>query len=101
MKILQTKYDVLEIEYANSIKTIKKLEVNAELIQQSYKVKASKEAQTFSDEILICCNECLFTATCEEELNYHMWTEHDDPEESKFIKRFLLQNLSQILQNCR
>ena len=100
MKILQTKYDALEIEYANSIKTIKKLKVNAELMQQTSIVKASKEAQTYCDDILICCNECLFTATCEEELNYHMWTEHDDPEESKFIKRFLMQNLSQILQNC-
>ena len=88
LKNLQTKYDALEIEYANSIKTIQKLEVNAKLIQKSSNVKATKEAQTYCDDILICCNECLFTATCEEELNHHMWTEADDPEESKFEKDF-------------
>jgi hypothetical protein len=37
---------------------------------------------------LICCNECLITAKCEEEFNYHIWTEHDDPKESKFEQDF-------------
>ena len=56
LKNLQTKYDALEIEHANSIKTIKKLEANATLIQKSSNVKATKEAQTYCDDILICCN---------------------------------------------
>jgi hypothetical protein len=88
LKNLQTKYDALEIEYAKSIKTIKHLEGKAEFVQKKSKVQESKETQTYCEDILICCNECLFTATCEEELNYHMWMEHDDPEESKFEKDF-------------
>ena len=44
--------------------------------------------QTFATEIKICCNICIYVATCEEELNWHMGESHDQPDDSYFDKDF-------------
>ena len=38
---------------------------------------ATTESQTLSKDINIHCNKCVFIATCEEELNWHMYDVHD------------------------
>ena len=37
---------------------------------------ASSECQTFLEDIRIPCQYCIYNATCEEELNWHMSEEH-------------------------
>ena len=49
---------------------------------------SSTESQTFSSEIKISCNLCIYVATCEEELNWHMEQSHDQSGESLFDKDF-------------
>ena len=40
------------------------------------KLSTSSECQTFLKEIQISCNSCIYNATCEEELSWHMSEEH-------------------------
>ena len=44
--------------------------------------------QTFSSDIQICCNKCIFVATCEEELNWHMFDVHELPDDLNFDTDF-------------
>ena len=48
----------------------------------------SMGCQTFCNEIRISCNNCIFVATGEDELNFHMFEAHDLPDESYFDKDF-------------
>ena len=49
----------------------------------------SSDCQTISDETQIPCNICLYVATCEEELNWHMDYEHEITTDLYFETEFL------------
>ena len=42
----------------------------------------------YFDYVLIPCNVCIFLATCEDELNYHMYDAHDESDDSRFDTNF-------------
>ena len=52
------------------------------------KTSSSSECQTFSEDIRIPCNSCMYNATCEEELNWHMSEEHEVPSDLYFDTDF-------------
>ena len=56
--------------------------------QKTTSNKSPKGSQTFTHEIQICCNVCIYVATCEEELNWHMGDAHDLSCDSFFDKDF-------------
>ena len=41
------------------------------------RASTSSECQTFFEDIRIPCNYCIYNATCEEDLNWHMRDEHE------------------------
>ena len=62
-----------------SIKNLDKNHTDIEL-QKSPKSFEPKETQTSTDKeesVSICCNLCIYIATCEEELNWHLCEEHE------------------------
>ena len=67
-----------------SIETIKILEDKITMIQMSKSslVVKSDDSQTFCSDISISCNICIFVASCEEELNWHMGDTYDLFDES-------------------
>ena len=74
-KGLEKKYDELLTEKDNLLKKIAALEkVGKEKV-----TSAEQECQTKPDSkyVEISCTECIFLASCEDELNYHMGEEHD------------------------
>ena len=87
-KALQKDYDTLKHENEKNLGTIKNLEEKVSLLMKPSTCIRSKGSQTFSKEIQICCNVCIYVATCEEELNWHMGYEHDLSEDSYFDKDF-------------
>ena len=58
------------------------------LLQNPSPAMSSTGSQTYYNEIKICCNVCIYVATCEEELNWHMGYEHDLSDDSYFDKEF-------------
>jgi hypothetical protein len=76
LNTLQEKYDVLENEHGNSLETIKTLQEKVSFLQkrkqESLIIGKFQESQTFSNDIQISCNQCIYLATCEEELDWHM-----------------------------
>ena len=86
LKALQKDFDNLKLENENNQNTIKNLE--EKLSQKSPMSTNSKGSQTFTREIQIFCNVCIYVATCEEELNWHMGYEHDLSDESYFDKEY-------------
>ena len=92
LNALQGKYDVLQNEHENSLQTIKTLQEKVSVLQkrkqESPIIGKSQESQTFSNDIQISCNQCIYLATCEEELNWHMGYEHDLSDELFFDKDF-------------
>jgi hypothetical protein len=44
------------------------------------KVKITAETQTVHEFIEIPCNECVYMASCQEELNFHLENDHDQEE---------------------
>jgi hypothetical protein len=89
-KALQKAYDALECENQKNVSIIKSLQEEVTMLhgQTSTLNKIPKGAQTYTYEIQICCNVCIYVATCEEELNWHMGYEHDLPSDSYFDKDF-------------
>ena len=87
-KALQIENDTLKHENMKNLTTIKNLEEEVSSLKKPLLDKSSKGAQTFSSEIIISCNVCIFEATCEEELNWHMGEVHEQSDESYFNKDF-------------
>ena len=74
-KALEKKYEELIIEKDNLLNKIAVMEkVGKDIV-----TTAEQESQTKpnSQYVEISCTECIFLASCEDELNYHMGEEHD------------------------
>ena len=73
MKTLQEKYDVLEVKYENLLKE--------KTVEEKILPKLSKEqgiqTKNESEYVEISCTECIFLASCEDELNWHLGETHD------------------------
>ena len=88
LKALQKDHDTLKHEHENNLLVILNLkEKVSKLLKLSVDTR-SVGTQTFATEIKICCNICIYVATCEEELNWHMGESHDQPDDSYFDKDF-------------
>ena len=72
LKDLQLKFQCLEEEN----KTLKK-EIEELKSKRTDKILDNQETQTKAEFTEIACIECIFVASCEEELNFHMGEEHD------------------------
>ena len=89
MKVMIEKHDDLDQLNKKKIKIIKTLKDKIILLQQqqtpglNYE-KLTSECQTFQEQIQILCNLCLYIATCEEQLNWHMGEDHDLSSDSYF-----------------
>ena len=82
IKSNEEKIAKLEKSEKRNLESIKFLEKNHEDMEfhKSAKLFESKETQTLTDKdesVLICCNLCIYIATCEEELNWHLCEEHE------------------------
>ena len=75
-------------ERAKNAGTIKNLEEKVLKLQNPTQEMCFMGSQTYSKEIQICCNTCIYVATCEEELSWHMGYEHDQTDDSYFDKDF-------------
>ena len=73
MKTLQEKYDVLEVKYENLLKE--------KTVEEKILPKLSKEqgiqTKNESEYVEISCTECIFLASCEDELYWHFGETHD------------------------
>ena len=76
LNLMKDKYEALVIENKEKIKKIgvlqkkiNELEVNAP-IEKSSKEKSSQTSM--SEKIMFPCKICIFTATCEDELKWHL-----------------------------
>ena len=87
-KALQIEFDALKHENIKNLSVIKNLEEKVFVLQKASLDVSYKGVQTFSSEIQICCNICIYVATCEEQLNWHMGHDHDQSDESYFDKEF-------------
>ena len=50
----------------------------------------SADSQTVTEDIQIPCNICIYVATCEEQLNWHMGEDHNLTSDSYFYTDYLL-----------
>ena len=88
-------------ELIEEVKCLKKLNSSLEdenqrktyIIEKLEKKLASRETQsietqTFQNETKIQCNVCIYVATCEDELKWHMGEEHDVPTDMFFDSDF-------------
>ena len=66
----------LEKKEKKYLETIKTLEDRVQNLK-SPKLSKSSDCQTFTNDIQIPCNICIYIATCEEELNWHKDYEQD------------------------
>ena len=84
-KALEKSYEELFKENENNMQRIKVLEM-----QLTPTVSKSQECQTKNETeyVEISCTECIFLASCEDELNYHMGEEHDKDFISYFESEF-------------
>ena len=67
---------ILEIKEKKYLETIKTLQETVQNLKSPSPSKSS-DCQTFSDDLQIPCNVCIYVATCEEELNWHKDYDHD------------------------
>ena len=88
VKALQKENDKLKTTEVKNISTIKNLEEQVCMLKNPTQKMSSTGSQTYAKEIKICCNVCIYVATCEEELNWHMGYEHDKTDDSYFDKDF-------------
>ena len=86
--ILKHENDILKQENEKNLVKMKDMDLTVKRLQTSSIVTSSKGAQTVSNEMRISCNLCIYVATCEEELNWHMGEEHEQSDESYFDKDF-------------
>ena len=86
IKTLKSLNDSLEEEMKKMAETIEALEdkVAHKNDKRESKVCISSQVQTYSETTQVPCNICIFVATCEEELNWHMGEEHNLPTDSYF-----------------
>ena len=69
---------ILEKNERKLLDTIEKLESNTEkLYEKESKTDGTQTSAENDDSVLICCNLCIYTATCEEQLTWHMGEDHD------------------------
>ena len=85
-KIIQKLNEALEEENKKNLDTIVILERKIQFLQtkKSESSLKSSDSQTSTDVVQIPCNICIFVATCEEQLNWHMGEDHDLPTDSYF-----------------
>ena len=72
LKELQLKFDTLEEENKTLKQEIEELKNNG-----TERMQEDQDTQTKAEFTEIACIECIFLASCEEELNWHMGEEHD------------------------
>ena len=85
IKILKNLNDALEKENKTQAETIAVLQQKlANPAKKVLGVSISTETESSSEDIKIPCNICVYIATCEEELSWHMGEEHDLPSDSCF-----------------
>jgi hypothetical protein len=75
---LKETYDALDCENKKNINLIKCFQEEITLLknQKSTSNKGMKGSQTFTPYFQICCNICIYVATCKKELNWHMGEDH-------------------------
>ena len=73
---LQEKHDALEKKHENLVKE-KERNLTGIGSQIPLKLSTSLGTQTKAEYVEISCTECIFLASSEEELNYHMYEGHD------------------------
>ena len=71
-KALEEKHEILVKEHDRNVQKITWLEK-----QKSPKQSKDQESQTRADFVEISCIECIFLASSEDELNWHMGEEHE------------------------
>ena len=84
LKSYMEKYQNLLDENNKNLELIKKLKEKVAIIENGKSEAKSQDSQTISDQtedVEIPCKECIFIATCEEEVKWHMSSEHsiDEP----------------------
>ena len=72
LKALEEEHESLVMENAKNIQIIEMLQM-----QLASTVSKDQECQTKADYVEIPCTECIFLASSEDELNYHMGDYHD------------------------
>ena len=72
LKALEEEHESLVMENAKNIQMIEMLQM-----QLAPTVSKDQECQTKADYVEIPCTECIFLASSEDELNYHMGDYHD------------------------
>ena len=72
LKVLQKDHDILKLEHKKNLCIMRSLRDELSKQPKSQVGVSSIGSQTFYDEIKISCNLCIYVATCEEELNWHM-----------------------------
>ena len=83
LKALQEKHDALLNENKNNLELIDELKQKVATLEKAkFTEKSSKteDCQTVSDldcDIEIPCKDCVYNASCEEELRWHMTSEHN------------------------
>ena len=82
VKSLQEMYDKVVDENKKNLQTIEKLKAKVAKLEMKgiEKVKIAAETQTEHEFIEIPCNECVYMASCQEELNFHLENDHDQEE---------------------
>ena len=85
-KVLQKLNDALEEENKKNQDTIAALEEKIAYLQDHKPDVPSKssDSQTLTDDVQIPCNICIYVATCEEQLNWHMGEDHNLSTDSYF-----------------
>ena len=76
MKSNEKAIEVLKEKEKKHLETIHTLKLEVAKLREG-KAGTSSECQTFSEDISIPCSHCIYIATCEEELNWHLSDEHD------------------------
>ena len=79
LKVFKVKYQNLLDENKRNLEIIKELKGKVAELEKGNKESTCQESQTMSDqpeEVEIPCKQCIVIATCEEELNWHMNSEH-------------------------
>ena len=81
-KTLQKINEALEEENKNQLESIAVLEAQVSILETAKLVShtSTQEIQTFANDLAIPCQECIYIATCEEELNWHMSDAHNQGE---------------------
>ena len=77
LKALQESHDILKLEHTKNLCIISSLKEELSKSHKPLVGVSSKGSQTSSSEIKISCNLCIYVATCEEELNWHIEQSHD------------------------